>query len=136
MKSLIESHVNLVGNVMNMQLQRQNVVMSNVANLKTPGYRPRVLEFENQLQAALNMDVKGKITRTHEKHFPGSFDPTTFSAELGKELKPRIVHGEDRVNLDKEMALMAKTSLQYSAMATVMKSNFEGLKNIITEGGK
>ena len=136
MKSLIEPHVNLVGNVMNMQLQRQNVVMSNVANVKTPGYRPRVLEFEDQLQAALNLDVKGKITRTHEKHFPGAFDPNTFSAEWEKELKPRIVHGEDRVNLDKEMTIMAKTSLQYSAMATVMKSNFEGIKQIITEGSK
>lgn len=136
MKSLIEPHVNLLGKVMNMQLQRQNVVMSNVANVKTPGYKPRVLEFEDQLQAALNLDVKGKITRTNEKHFPGAFDPTTFSAEWDKELKPRVVHGEDRVNLDKEMTIMAKTSLQYSAMATVMKSSFEGLKQIIAEGAK
>lgn len=136
MKSLIEPHVNLLGKVMNMQLQRQNVVMSNVANVKTPGYKPRVLEFEDQLQAALNLDVKGKITRTNEKHFPGAFDPATFSAEWDKELKPRVVHGEDRVNLDKEMTIMAKTSLQYSAMATVMKSSFEGLKQIIAEGAK
>lgn len=136
MKSLIEPHVNLVGKVMNMQLQRQNVVMSNVANVKTPGYKPKVLEFEEQLQSALNLGVKGKITRTHDKHIPGTFDPQTFGAGLEEELKPRAVHGEDRVNLDKEMALMAKTSLQYSTMATVMKGSFDGLRQIITEGAK
>ncbi len=136
MKSMIEPHVNLVGKVMNMQLQRQNVVMSNVANVKTPGYKPRVLEFEDQLQAALNLDSKGKLTRTHAKHMPSAFDANGFSAEWDEELKPRIVHGEDRVNLDKEMSLMAKTSLQYNAMSTVIKSGFDGLRTIITEGAK
>ena len=136
MKSLIEPHVNLVGKVMNMQLQRQNVVMGNVANVKTPGYKPRVLEFEDDLQAALNLDSKGKISRTHEKHIPGGFDMNSFNATWDQELKPRIVHGEDRVNLDKEMATMSKTSLQYNALTTVMKSSFDGIKQIIAEGGK
>ena len=136
MKSLIEPHVNLVGKVMNMQLQRQNVVMSNLANVKTPGYKPRVLEFEDELQSALNLDAKGKISRTHENHIPSAFDPTSFNATWDSELKPRVVHGEDRVNLDKEMTVMAKTSLQYSTMATIMKSSFDGIKQIITEGGK
>ncbi len=136
MKSLIEPHVNLVGKVMNMQLQRQNVVMSNVANVKTPGYKPRILEFEDDLQSALNLDSKGKISRTHEKHIPGGFDSNTFNATWDKELKPRIVHGEDRVNLDKEMTTMDKTSMQYNALTTVMKSSFDGIKQIISEGGK
>ncbi|SBV91853.1 Flagellar basal body rod protein FlgB [uncultured delta proteobacterium] len=136
MKGLIEPHLNLVGKVMNMQLQRQNVVMSNVANVKTPGYKPRVLEFEDDLQSALNLDSKGKISRTHEKHIPGGFDMNTFNASWDEELKPRIVHGEDRVNLDKEMATMAKTSMQYNALTTVIKAGFDGIKQIIAEGGK
>jgi flagellar basal-body rod protein FlgB len=136
MKSLIESHVSLVGKVMNMQLQRQNVVMSNIANVKTPGYKPRVLEFEDDLQSALNLDSKGKVSRTHENHIPGGFDTNSFNASWDKELKPRIVHGEDRVNLDKEMSVMAKTSLHYNALTTVMKGSFDGLKQLIAEGGK
>ena len=136
MKSLFEGHVNLVGKVMDMQLQRQNVVMSNVANVKTPGYKPLALEFEEELQAALGTGAGGTLSRTHQKHLPGAFDAATFSSTWSEEFKPRIVHGEDRVNIDKEMATMAKTSLQYNALATVMKSNFEGLRTIITEGAK
>ena len=136
MKSLFEGHVHLVGKVMDMQLQRQNIVMSNVSNAKTPGYQPLKLEFEEELQAALSSGSRGALARTHEKHFPSAFDANGVASSLDRDLKPRIVHGEDRVNLDKEMALMAKTSLHYNALVTVMQKNFEGLKNIIVEGAK
>ena len=136
MKSLFETHLNLVGRVMDMQLQRQNVVMSNVANVKTPGYKPLNLEFEKQLQEAINSDARGKLSRTNEGHMPAAFDPETFGPEWEKAFKPRVVHGEDRVNLDKEMAAMAKTTLQYNTMTTVIKSGFDGIKTIIQEGSK
>lgn len=136
MKGMFEPQVGLVGKVMGMQLDRQNVVMSNIANMRTPGYKARRLEFEEQLQSALALDQRGKISRTHEKHVPVAFNENGFSADMEKALHPHFVHGEDRVDLDKEMATMAKTSLHYSALTTVMKSNFEGLRNIITEGQK
>lgn len=136
MKSLFDSDVGLLGRVLDMQLQRQNVVTSNMANIKTPGYKARKLMFEDELQAALGLDQRGRMTRTDQKHIPQVFDPDGFSAEWSKAFKPRVIHGEDRVDLDKEMATMAKTNLHYSALSTVIRSKFEGLKQIITEGSK
>ncbi len=136
MKSLFETHLNLVGRVMDMQLQRQNVVMSNVANVKTPGYKPLKVEFEEELQSALNTDARGKMSLTNQGHMPAVFDPESFGPEWEKAFKPRVVHGEDRVNLDKEMTVMAKTTLQYNTMTTVIRQGFEGIKTIIQEGAK
>jgi flagellar basal-body rod protein FlgB len=136
MKSLFDSDIGLVGKVLDMQLQRQNVVTSNMANIKTPGYRARKLMFEDELQGALGLDARGKMSRTDQNHMPVVFDPDGFGPEWKKAFKPRIVHGEDRVDLDKEMATMAKTNLHYSALTTVIRSKFEGLKQIITEGQK
>lgn len=136
MKSLFDADIGLVGKVLDLQLQRQNVVTSNMANIKTPGYKARKVMFEDELQAALGLEAKGKMSRTDQKHMPSSFDANGFSADWGTAFKPRIVHGEDRVDLDKEMALMAKTNLHYSALTTVMRSKFEGLRQIITEGQK
>jgi flagellar basal-body rod protein FlgB len=136
MRSLFEPHVNLVGKVMDMQLKRQNVVTSNLANVRTPGYKPRVLEFEKELQSALDLDAHGKLSHTAAGHIPSTFDPETFGPEWDKKFVPREVHGEDRVDLDKEMALMAKTSLNYNALTTVIKNNFDGVRQMITEGGK
>ncbi len=136
MKSLFDSDIGLVGKVLDLQLQRQNVVTSNLANIKTPGFRARKLEFEDQLQAALGLDAKGKMSLTDEKHMPVAFNENGFGAEWQLAFKPRVVHGEDRVNLDKEMTTMTKTNLHYSALTTVIRSKFEGLRQIITEGQK
>lgn len=136
MKSLFEPHLNLVGKVLDMQLERQNVVASNIANLKTPGYRARKLEFEKELQEAMATNVRGRIRRTDPRHLPGPFDLNDVNAAPTLEFKPKVVHGEDRVDLDKEMALMAKTTLQYTALTSIMRSSFEGINKIITEGQK
>lgn len=136
MKSIVEPHVRLIGTVMDMQLQRQNVIMGNIANVNTPKYKSRELEFEAELQSALNLDAKGKVARTAEGHMPAAFDPDGFGPEWSKQFTPRVVHGEDRVNLDKEMVKMAKNNLQYTALAQITKSSFEGIRNIITEGSK
>lgn len=136
MKSLFDKDISLMSKVMDMQLQRQNVVTSNLANMKTPGYRTRRLVFEDELQAALGLEAQSKLSRTSDKHMPAAFNAENFEAGLDSAFKPRIIHGEDSVNMDKEMATMAKVNLHYSALTTVMRSKFEGLKHIITEGAK
>ena len=136
MKTLFESHVQLVGKVMDLRLKRQNVVMSNLANISTPNYRPRLMEFEGQLQAALDLDARGKISRTSEEHIPSVFNSDNFDGEWEKEFQPHVVHGDDSVDLDKEMAAMSKNQLMYNALTTVLHKNFEGLKTVIQEGQK
>lgn len=136
MKTMFDPNVNLLGNVMNMQLQRQNVITGNIANVNTPSYKPRELEFEAELQKALNLDAKGKVTRSDDNHMPATFDPNSFGADWYKKFTPRNVHGEDRVDLDKEMVKMTKNNLHYTALSQLTKSSFDGLRNIIAEGSK
>ena len=134
MKGLFSTQIQLVGRVMDMQLQRQNVISSNLANINTPKYKPRELEFEGELQKALGLDMQGNVSRTAQAHIPTSFNPETFNADWHKQFKPKEVHGEDRVNLDKEMTKLAKNQLHYTALSQVITRNFEGIKNIIQEG--
>ena len=136
MKTLFDPNIALVGKVMDMQLQRQNVLMSNIANVNTPKYKPRELYFEEELQKALNLGALGKVTKTDKAHIPSSFDVSTFSADFDKKFTPREVHGEDRVNIDKEMTKVSKNNLQYTTLAQLSKSSFEGIKKIIMEGSK
>ncbi|MCR5813741.1 MAG: flagellar basal body rod protein FlgB [Desulfovibrio sp.] len=134
MKTLFTSQIGLVGRVLDMQLQRQNVITGNLANIETPNYKPRELEFEKELQAAMGLDVRGRMSITQQGHMPVSFNPETFGPEWEKQFKPRQIHGEDRVNLDKEMAKLAKVNLQYSALTQVMTKSFEGISNVIMDG--
>ncbi|SDB12223.1 flagellar basal-body rod protein FlgB [Desulfonatronum thiosulfatophilum] len=136
MKSLFGSHIHLQAKVLDMRLERQNVVAGNLANIKTPGYKARSLEFEEDLQRALGLDARGKMTRTNASHMPAEFDAKNFSADFIKDLKPRVTQGEDAVDLDKEMTTMAKNTLLYNTLITTLQKNFEGLKTVITEGGR
>ncbi len=133
MKGLYSSQINLVGKVLDMQLQRQNVINSNLANVNTPKYKPRELEFEDELQKALGLDMKGNMTCTSGAHMPTTFSVGSFSPEWFQQFKPREVHGEDRVNLDKEMTKLAKNQLHYTALTQVIQKNFEGIKTVIME---
>lgn len=134
MKSLFNSQIGLVGSVMDMQLQRQNVIASNLANVETPNYKPRELTFEKELQSALGLDMRGRMSVTSQGHMPAAFNPENFGPEWSKQFKPRQIHGEDRVSLDKEMAKHAKNQLQYSALTQIMTKSFEGLSTIIQDG--
>lgn len=136
MKSLFDSNVHLTAKVMDMRLMRQNVVMSNLANITTEGYKARRLEFESDLQSALNRDAKGKVTRTDDEHVPSVFDSSTFSPDMLKGFKHRVIHGQDNVDLDKEMATMAKNTMMYNALTTVLKKSFSGINTVISEGSK
>jgi flagellar basal-body rod protein FlgB len=136
MKGLFEGHFGVVEKVLDMRLQRQNVVMANIANVNTPKYKARKLVFEQDLQAAMQLDAKGKMARTNEHHLPSEFDINGFAGKGITEYKPRTVYGEDVVDLDKEMSEMAKNSMMYNALSDIIAKNFTGLQTVIQEGGK
>lgn len=136
MKSLFESHLAWVEKSMDLHLVRQNIVASNLANINTPGYKAKKVEFEKELQAILKAEENKSITRTNPKHLPISFDPRKIEPTLLKNLEPRVIQGEDSVDLDKEMALMAKNAMVYNTLAQVIRKNFEGLKSVIQEASK
>lgn len=136
MKSLFPDHIDLTARVMDFQIQRQNIVSGNLANINTPGYKARTLEFEKDLQAALGISQNGPVSRTHPKHLPAKFSPDSTEASVARDLNPRVVQGTDNVDLDRETATMAKNTLVYNTLATVMQKNFSGMKQLIQEGGK
>ncbi|CCO25292.1 flagellar basal body rod protein FlgB [Maridesulfovibrio hydrothermalis] len=136
MKGLFGSHIDLTSKVLDLRLQRQNLVASNLANVNTPGYKAKTLEFEGELQKALGLDAKGKMTKTSKMHIPANFDPHSFSGRTLSSFEPRVVHGEDAVDVDKEMVTMAKNSLAYNALTQVISKNFQGMKRIIQSGAR
>lgn len=135
MKTLFPRHLEVSAAVMDLQLERQNLVSSNIANLNTPGYQPRRIEFEKELQAALDLDDTHRLARTRTGHAPSPFRPGEIGSVL-RELHPRVVPGTDGVNLDTEMALMTKNALSYNTLATVLQKGYAGIQKIIQEGGK
>jgi len=118
---------------------RHEVISNNIANVNTPNYRKSVVNFEDLLAREIygeEPDGKLDVVRTHDKHLP--FKPLEFHAE------PTIVQDNtnimrvdnNNVDIDIEMATLAKNQLYYNALATELGAHITRMKNAITSNGQ
>lgn len=110
---------------------RQKAIASNVANIGTPGYRRREVVFEEKLQESLSdHTLRGKMT--HPRHIPiGREKFEQITPELITDDSGELSSGVNNVDIDEEMATLAKNQIQFSATATLIARRFRGLKSAI-----
>ncbi|MCX7710680.1 MAG: flagellar basal body rod protein FlgB [Clostridia bacterium] len=116
---------------------RNEAISQNIANVDTPGYKRKTVNFEEYLNQALdNSSFKGR--RTDPRHIPiggGNIDGIEPKlTEDNKSLSYRL--DGNNVDIDNEMALMAKNTIQYNALIQRINGSFRKLKSAISEGRK
>jgi flagellar basal-body rod protein FlgB len=115
---------------------RQQTISNNIANADTPNFKLSSVEFEKQLEQALQASrstLTGNLT--HQKHIPiGSFK---------NHLQPKIVedskelmynNNRNNVDIDFEMSLMAQNQLRYNMLIEQMNHEIKKLRTAI--GGR
>ncbi len=116
---------------------RQEVIANNVANVNTPNFKKSVVEFEELLAREIygeEDDGKLKLARTHDKHLP--YKPLEFRAEptITQDNSTVMRVDDNNVDIDIEMASLAKNQLYYNALVTEFGGHVSKLKNAITSG--
>lgn len=109
---------------------RNDVISNNIANVNTPGFKRQSVVFEIALE-------KGKISakRNHPKHIPFSYESSKNSGRIITENDTIYRSDENNVDLDKEMADLAKNTMYYTAIATRLARKFSLLK-LVAQGGR
>lgn len=118
---------------------RQEVIANNIANVNTPNYRKSVVDFESLLAKEIygdEPDGKLKMARTHDKHLP--FVPLDFHAEptITQDNSTIMRVDDNNVDIDVEMATLAKNQLYYNAIVTEFGGHVSRLKGAITSNGQ
>jgi len=110
---------------------RQKSISDNIANVDTPGYKRSEVAFEEDLKAAL--DKRGLFGyRTHPKHMRvgkpklDEVKPVPFIPE-----DDSLASGKNNVDIDHEMAELAKNQIRFSYAARLMERSFSRLKSAI-----
>ncbi|MFO0596295.1 MAG: flagellar basal body rod protein FlgB [Myxococcaceae bacterium] len=106
---------------LDVRLEQQNVLNGNLANVDTPGYVPRELDFDAALRSAEQSKEAGAAPRS----------PTEF-VKTAEE-----VHGGldgNAVDLDKTMVELARNSLLYGAAAKTAGKKLSILKYVASDG--
>lgn len=111
---------------------RNKAISQNIANADTPGYKRKTVKFEEFLSDASKKEFKG--FKTHEKHIEiGSSDDADIKVLTdNKHLSARL--DGNNVDIDNEMASMAKNIIKYNTLIQSMNAGFRRLKSIINEG--
>ena len=111
---------------------RQKTISNNIANVNTPGYKKSEVLFEEMLQSAMNGD-KLPMLQTNSRHLPlkQGMIPTP---KLNVLSNSSIRTDGNNVDIDIEMASLAKNSIYYNAVVQQISNYFTGIKSAIKEG--
>lgn len=114
MSFLDTPNLRLLSRFLDVTAFRQEIVSANLANIDTPKYRTRDVDFQSAMQqASAGQDLK-PVTR----EVPGLLE------------RP----DGNNVSLDREALLMAKTQLQFRTGAQLLRTEFRRIQMAIQEG--
>jgi flagellar basal-body rod protein FlgB len=118
--------ISLTAKALNLRMERQGLIQSNIANMETPGYRVQELPFAREMATAVS--GQGKLARTHPGHIAVKPEDAAASGRSSEEDRP--------VDLDEEMVKLSENQLMYQVAARLAAKKFEGLHLAIDEAGK
>lgn len=108
---------------------RHRAISDNVANTETTGYRRKKVLFEEKLRQVMKLDG---LRRTHPMHMGlGGIRLQKLDPELVYDPEPTDINALNNVDIDREMAEMARNHLQYSFAGKLIKQRFEGINTSI-----
>ena len=111
-------HVDNLQNSLGRATKRHSLLTNNLANVNTPGYQRRYLDFTIALKQEVDkFDIQPSNARRSQLAQGG----------------PVRIDGNG-VDLEKEVMSIAETELRYQALTDMTANYFSGLKNVIREG--
>lgn len=112
---------------------RQKVISNNIANVNTPGFKKSTVPFEDRLQAAISQ-TQLPLVQTHQNHLAAGRSGGSMAPSVVVDNTTSMRVDGNNVDIDKEMASLAKNSIYYSAVAQQMNKYYGILKSAIKEG--
>ena len=118
--STLESYLRLTAS-------REQAISANMANVDTPGYHTRDINFQGELSKAMN----GVLNESADGTGAMQISPVV------QEVKGLMERPDgNNVNLDREGLLMSQTQLQYQIGVQLVKHQFHQILSAINGGGQ
>lgn len=111
---------------------KNRTISSNIANVDTPNYKAKDVVFKNALHDAMNSEMKAKRTNSRHLSFHGE---NLHSYRIINKSGTVYNHNGNNVDIDKEMAELAKNQIYYNSLVDRINGKFNSLQTVI-RGGK
>ena len=146
MSGLIDSTTRILTHALDGLTSRQSVISANLANIDTPNYQPKTVDFET----ALRSEVAALGSSPGNAYSPSggpaadvamkTTDPRHFSilGTLGEDFtaavsvaNENIRNDNNKVDLETEMTALTQTQIKYSADSRLITSKFAQLYDVL-----
>lgn len=130
--------------------KRHQAIASNLANVETPNYKRRDVNFEGALNHAIQ-NAKGATQSLQASNDEALAMKTTRAGHIAigdtdssiDSIQPNISEANDMkyrndgnsVDVENEMAQLAKNTQRYVALSTMQSHNYKSIRSVITGGG-
>ena len=116
---------------------RHKVIANNIANVNTPGFKRSEVLFEDALREALEQPKKKTalpLTTTHERHIGLKQRINPIGPQVRTVTENSFRTDGNNVDIDFEMAGMAKNTIYYDAAVQQLSRYYSSIKSVINEG--
>jgi flagellar basal-body rod protein FlgB len=114
-------------NYLKLTIVREQAISANMANIDTPGYHTHDIDFQGELNKAMN----NAVNQTGENGVSAQLNPVV------QEVSGLMERADgNNVNLDREALLMSETQLQYQIGVQLVKHQFHQILSAINGGGQ
>jgi len=108
---------------------RHKLISGNIANVITPGYQSKDIDFHSELKKVVEDKGHLKGAATHPAHLP--IGQSRLKGPEIIENKSKNGNGINNVDADQEIANLAQNQIYYSVGAKLLAKKFQGLSNAI-----
>ena len=109
---------------------KQRVHTANIANVDTPNYKSKQVSFQSALDTAIHRQPLASI-KTEPQHIAFSTETGESSHLIKENNSTKITPNGNNVDMDSEMAELAKNQLWYNALTERVNGKFNSLRSVI-----
>ncbi|MDA7466549.1 flagellar basal body rod protein FlgB [bacterium] len=125
MKS-IANHIQTHADALNLRSKRNEILASNIVNAATPNFKARDIDFNQALQA--RMDV-GPVNVSNERHFKFYTGSGDEAAQFRQSINPSV--DGNTVELHVEQMQFSENVMRYQTSLEFLNRKFSGLMSAI-----
>lgn len=112
--------------------RRGELIANNLANISTPGYKRQDIDFKSALKKEMGSVSSISLKTTRSNHLPFS---KQYVSIQNSQNNRNYRNDENSVDVDVEMAELAKNSIYYNVMSNRAAGHFSSLNQVIQQGG-
>ncbi len=121
-------YINLLTKAADVSWKRESVITNNIANVDTPGYKRKDLDFEGVLTEELGRCKHRSLDSKVSELDLSRLNPTVYTDSSNYSYR----EDGNNVDIDTENVELASEQIKYEGLTSSINSQFERMKSVIS----